>query len=58
MQNMRMLFNFMKSNETVKIPIEVHQELLDIERKYLLLKEEHRKFLLVLEEYKQTFLAG
>ena len=48
----------MKSNETVKIPKECYEELLDTERKYLLLKEEHQKFLLVLEEYKQIFLAG
>jgi len=47
----------MKSNKMIEIPYEEHQELLDTERKYLLLKEEHRKFLLVLEEYKQIFLA-
>jgi len=48
----------MKSNEMIEIPVEVHQELLEIERKYLLLKEEYRKFLLVLDEYQQTFLVG
>lgn len=48
----------MKSNEMIEIPKEVYEELLEIERKYILLKEEHRKFLLILDEYKQTFLAG
>jgi len=48
----------MKSNEMVEVPKECYEELLETERKYLLLKEEHRKFLLVLEEYKKTFLAG
>ena len=48
----------MKSNEMIEIPYEVHQELLDIERKYLLLKESYFIFLLALEEVKQTFLAS
>ena len=48
----------MKTNETVKIPKECYEELLETERKYLLLKEQQRQFLLVLEEYKQLFLTG
>lgn len=49
---------FMKSNEMIEIPKEAYEELLETERKYLLIKEEHRKFLLVLEEYKHIFLAS
>ena len=48
----------MKSNEMIEIPKEAYEELLETERKYLLIKEEHRKFLLVLEEYKHIFLAS
>ena len=52
----------MKSNQTVEITVEItkecYEELLAMENKYLLLKEEHKKFLSVLEEYIQTFLAG
>lgn len=48
----------MKSNEMIEIPKEVYEELLEIVRKYLLLKESHFAFLLALEKVKQTFLAG
>jgi len=47
----------MQSNEMIEVPKECYKELLETERKYLLLKEEYRKFLLVLEEYKHIFLV-